>query len=303
MNNFYNTFLKNISLSDEQKEDGRIKYRGVCDCLAKAFYDRDLQDADKLVFGSFKNCTQVLPMGEYQDVDVVFKISKETYDTYKRRPGDMLQKVRNILKKKYTTTNHISAWGKVVLVDFATGHHDVEVAPCYETEDGKFLIPNNYSNEADWEEFDVRGQVNAFSESNKNSNGLTRDLVKAIKKWVRNTSTLTYSSYNLTNDVISFVSEFYSEGANGTRYDVVIKDFFTYLLNSLPDHLSDYKSHIETAQSRAVKATQYEEDGLHIEATEECRKIFGSDFPKAEYNTKEKRECDTAIPVRPWAQN
>lgn len=303
MNNLYQEFLKRITLSSSQIEDGRKKYKGVCECLAKAFYDRQLQDNDKLVFGSFKTQTQVLPMREYQDVDVVFKISKEIYENYRRRPGDMLQKVRSILNQKYTTTDHISAWGKVVLVDFAPGYHNVEVAPCYETDEGNFLIPNNYCDEDDWEEFDVRGQIDEFNKSNDLTSGLTRNLVKIAKKWVRNTKSMTYSSYQLTNDVISFVSAVYPKGINNSRYDIVVKDFFTYLLNHLPDYLTTYKTNAETAKQRAVNACQYEEDGKHIEASEECIKLFGNDFPKAEYNTKNERECDIVIPVRPWAQN
>lgn len=303
MNKYYQEFLQKITLSTDQIEDGRKKYKGVCDCLAMAFFNRHLQDDDKLVFGSFKNKTQVLPIGTNQDVDVVFKISKDIYESYKRRPGDILQKVRTILKNKYTTTDHISAWGKVVLVDFAENYHDVEVAPCYETDEGVFLIPNNYSNEVDWEHFDVRGQLDSFSESNKLSNGLTRNLIKIIKKWVRNTPSLIYSSYNITNDVIAFVNAFYPEGLGENRYDIIVKDFFTYQINYIPEHLSSYKSNIETAKKRAVKAIEYEEEGLHIEATEECIKLFGDAFPKAEYNTKNDRQCDIAIPVRPWAQN
>lgn len=303
MNSYYKTFIQNISLSAAQMKDGQIKYRGVCDCLAKAFFNRGLQDNDKFVFGSFKNNTQVLPMGENQDVDVVFKISEEIYESYKTRPGAILQKVRGILKEKYSATDHISAWGKVVLVDFAKGHHDIEVAPCFETNEGVFLIPNTSKGEVNWEEFDVRGKIDKFKKSNDNSYGLTRDLVKIIKKWVRNTSSLNYSSYNVTEDVISFVNSFYSKGVESNRYDVIVKDFFTYLLNNLPDHLNSYKSNVETAKNRAIKANQYEEQGLHIEASEECIKIFGNDFPKAESNSNTERKCDTVIPVRPWAQN
>lgn len=303
MNKYYQEFLQNISLTSNQIEDGRKKYKGVCDCLAMAFFNRHLQDDDKLVFGSFKNKTQVLPMGTSQDVDVVFKISKDIYESYKRRPGDILQKVRTILKNKYTTTDHISAWGKVVLVDFAENYHDVEVAPCFETDEGVFLIPNNYSNEVDWEPFDVRGQLESFSESNKQSNGLTRNLVKIIKKWVRNTPSLSYSSFNITNDVIYFVGVFYKNGLGNSRYDIVVKDFFTYIYRNTPSYLSPFVSNIQTAQNRAVKANQYFEDGLYIEATSECIKLFGNEFPKANTNIKRENECDIVIPVKPWAQN
>ena len=303
MNKYFNEFLDKISLSNEQRADGETKYKGVIDCLAKGFYDRNMRDSDKILFGSFKTRTQVLPMGENQDVDVVFKISEETYTRYKTRPGDILQKVRKILQEKYTTTKKISAWGKVVLVDFAAGHHDVEVAPCFETEDGIFLIPNNYSNDVDWEEFDIRGQIDAFKTSNDASDNLTRNLVKLIKKWVRNTASLTYTSFNIVNDVIKFIDEFYPKGLDGARYDEVVKDYFTYYSNNTPEHLKKISTKLETARDRTSKAYQYEQNGQHIEATEECRKIFGDEFPLAEYNEKNDRACSTVVPVRPWFAN
>ena len=199
MDFYYKKFLESISLSATQVEDGRKKYRGVCDCLAHGFYERDLKDSDKILFGSFKTKTQVLPMGCNQDVDVVFKISEEIFEKYKTRPGDMLQKVRSILKGKYTTTDKISAWGKVVLVDFCEGCHDVEVAPCFQQEDGTFLIPDNYENDVDWELFDVRGQISDFETSNNASNGLTRELVKLIKKWEHYTDIEKETNFKFAN--------------------------------------------------------------------------------------------------------
>ena len=301
MNSYYKKFLENINLTSTQIEDGRTKYRGVCDCLARAFYGRGLCDNDKILFGSFKTKTQVRPMGDGQDVDVVFKIDENTYETYQNNPSGMLQKVRSILKDTYTTTNHISAWGKVVLVEFTEGCHNVEVAPCFEKEGGVFLIPNTCYSEVDWEEFDVRGQLDSFTSSNEASDGLTRDLVKIVKKWVRNTSSMIYSSYNIVNDVIDFISENYPSGRNTASYDIVLKDWFTYMENHTPTHLKDYKSCITTAKNRAVKAMQFANEGKYVEATQECRKIFGDMFPKAEKNEIKEKECSIITPVRPWA--
>lgn len=301
MNTYFTTFLENIKLTSNQIEDGRTKYRGVCDCLAKYFYGRSLCDNDKILFGSFKTKTQVRPMGDGQDVDVVFKIDKDTYEKYQDNPSGMLQKIRSILKDTYTSTEHISAWGKVVLVEFSEGCHNVEVAPCFEKEDGVFLIPNTCYSNKNWEEFDVRGQLNSFTTSNEESNGLTRDLIKMIKKWVRNTSTLTYSSYNIVNDAIHFVTQYYSSGIGTTSYDVLTKDWFTYLENHTPSYLQNYKSCITTAKDRAVKTVQFANDGKYIEATKECIKIFGDMFPKAEKNEIKEKECTTITPVRPWA--
>lgn len=301
MNSYYKKFLDNIKLTSNQIEDGRTKYQGVCNCLAKYFYGRSLCDNDKILFGSFKTKTQVRPMGNGQDVDVAFKIDQDTYEKYKDNPSGMLQKIRSILKDTYTTTEHISAWGKVVLVEFSEGCHNVEVAPCFEREGGVFLIPNTCHSEDNWEEFDIRGQINSFKKSNQDSNDLTRDLVKMIKKWVRNTASLNYSSYNIVNDVIKFITLYYPSGIGTTSYDVLIKDWFTYLDNNIPSYLQGYQSCITTAKDRAVKAIQFANEGKYIEATKECIKIFGNMFPKAEKNEIKEKKCSTITPVRPWA--
>lgn len=301
MDKYYKEFLDNIKLTSNQVKDGRAKYQGVCDCLAKYFYGRDLCESDKILFGSFKTKTQVRPMEGGQDVDVVFKIDESVYEKYQDNPSGMLQKIRSILKEKYATTDHISAWGKVVLVEFSEGCHNVEVAPCFEREDGVFLIPNTCFSESDWEEFDVRGQLDSFATSNEDSDGLARDLVKMIKKWAHNTSSLSYSSYNIVNDVIRFITQCYPSGRGTTSYNVVIKDWFTYMENNTPIHLQNYKSSITTAKDRAVKAMQFANDGKYIEATKECIKIFGNMFPKAGKNQIKENECSTITPVRPWA--
>lgn len=76
----------------------------------------------KYLFGSYKTKTNVRPLTEDQDVDVLFKIPQSTYDKFDKYESNgqaaLLQEVRNILKEKYTTTDTIKAWGKVVLVQF-----------------------------------------------------------------------------------------------------------------------------------------------------------------------------------------
>lgn len=290
--------MENITLTKTQWDDAQKKYEGVCGCLDRHFYNSDYMSGHKYLFGSYKLRTCVRPIVPDQDVDVLFKITKEAYDKYKDNPGGLLQDVRSVLKAKYTTTDKIKAWGKVVLVQFSDGTHNVEVLPAYELADGTFKIPNT-ENGGSWEPFDPRSGVESFQDSNTSSKSLTQELTKIIKAWVRNTTTLEYKSYKVAEDVVEFINSIYPEGSSD-NYLSIIKSFFTYKLARTSSSDAKY-SYIYTAKSRAVKAYQYEEGGKHIEASEELINIFGEVFPKADKNdeTSKEKYLFTSAPS-PW---
>lgn len=278
----FTKFIENITLTETQWKDAKTKYEGVCACLDKHFYDSEYNENHKFLFGSYKLKTCVRPIVPEQDVDVLFKIDDSTYAKYQNNPSGLLQEVRMTLKEKYTTTDKIKAWGKVVLIQFSDGTHNVEVLPACEMCDGKFLIPNTEDGGV-WNVFDPRTPIKLFQDSNQSSNSLTQELTKIIKAWKRNTATLEYKSYRIAKDVTNFVNDIYPKGADTGSYLSVIKDFYTYIFSRISSTDARY-SHINTAKTRVDKAYQYEEDGKHIEASEELRKVFGDVFPKEEKN-------------------
>ena len=130
MDKNFTTFIENITLTQAQSDDAKKKYTGVCEKLYDAYYTDDYDEGKKYLFGSYKTKTNVRPLTSDQDVDVLFKIPQETFDKYEAYESNgqeaLLQEVRDILKEKYTTTDKIKAWGKVVLVNFSEGHHNVD---------------------------------------------------------------------------------------------------------------------------------------------------------------------------------
>jgi DNA polymerase sigma len=138
----FSIFLDNLKLTQNQREDAKKKYEGVINCMARHFYDRSKNDGDQYLFGSYKTKTAIRPIEGGSDVDVLFKIDKDTYEKYKNNTSGLLQECRNALKDTYSTTEEIHAWGKVVLVKFCDGTHNVEVLPALEKDDSKFCIPN-----------------------------------------------------------------------------------------------------------------------------------------------------------------
>ena len=305
MKNEFKKFCNDIRLTPNQNEDAKTKYKGVCKTLHKEYYESEYDGNTKLLFGSYKTKTNIRPLTEMQDVDVIFKIPQETYDKFDDYEGNgqsaLLQEIKDILKETYSTTDKVSGWGKVVLVKMAEGTHNVEVLPALEKDNGTFTIPNS-ENGGSWEDFDPRKQVSEFQTSNDATNSLTAELGRMMKSWVRNTSTMSYSSYELLSHIISFLGVEFEEGAEYEDYQDVIKNFLDYVKLRCSD--ANRKSHIQSAYNRAVKAIEYMEDDKPKEASEEWRKIFGDKFPKVKGNPKKKIKVIPPIvnPARPWSK-
>ncbi len=298
----FSQFINEITLTSTQSNDAQTKYTGVCQKLYSHYYNGEYDAGKKYLFGSYKTRTNVRPLTEDQDVDVLFKIPQSTYDKFDQYESNgqaaLLQEVKNILKEKYTTTDTIKAWGKVVLVQFQENHHNVELLPALEQEDDTFLIPNS-ENGGSWEIFDPRAEVERFRTSNDNTGGLTRELTKMLKAWAHNTTSMTYKSCKRLDDVIKFLEDLYPNGKESTSYAKIVFDFFDYMNTRCDD---DIKSYINTALSRARKALEYDNKEQPKEASEQWRLIFGNEFPKVLSNPVKKNESQSIInPIRPWS--
>lgn len=303
----FKKFSEEIRLTSNQSNDAKTKYTGVCKALHKEYYENDYDGKSKFLFGSYKTKTNIRPISEMQDVDVLFKIPQETFDKFDNYDSNsngqsaLLQEIKDVLKNTYSTTDKISGWGKVVLVKMADGSHNIEVLPALENEDGTFTIPET-ANGGSWEDFDPRKQVDEFTTSNSDTSGLTADLGRMMKSWKRNAASMLYSSHALLNDIIEFLNSEFTNGAEYEDYHEVVKNFFDYIKNDCTDN--DRKSHITTAFNRAVKAIEYMDDDKPKEASEEWRKIFGDKFPKVLENPKKNSNHVIPIvnPARPWSR-
>ncbi len=302
MDKEFKTFIESITLTSTQNEDAKNKYIGVCKKLYSKYYSGDYDDGKKFLFGSYKTKTNIRPLTKDQDVDILFKIPKDVFDRFDAYESNgqsaLLQEIRTTLQEKYTTTDTIKAWGKVVLVQFSDNHHNVELLPALEQEDKTFLIPNS-ENGGSWEVFDPRLEIDRFTSSNEATNGLTRDLAKMLKAWAHNTTSMVYKSYKRLDDVQTFLDEYYPKGRGETAYAKVVFDFFDYLRSVCGNDISNY---VETAYKRAQKAIEYQDNDKPKEASEEWRKIFGTCFPSVKDNPKKSySEVISSTPIRPWS--
>ena len=193
MNHYFKIFDKKLTLTSSQQQDAKIKYNNVCKTLHNSYYVTKYNGSTKFLFGSYKKKTNIRPMDKMQDVDVLFKIPKETFEKFDNYESNgqsaLLQEIRNTLNNTFTTTSKISGWGKVVLVNTVDGTHNIEVLPAYELTDKTFKIPNS-ENGGSWEIFDPREDINNFQDSNQQVNGLVKIVTRMLKSWKRQNKTL-----------------------------------------------------------------------------------------------------------------
>ena len=274
MDAYFDEMLRRLKLTKRQKADAKTKYTNVAKILHAEFYDNEYDGSTKLLIGSYGKHTNIRPP---EDVDLLFKITEEVYVQYENSPATLLQRIRKRLGETYTTTEEIHAWGKVVLVKFADGTHNIELLPAFDIE-GVFMIPNT-EGEGTWESFDVRTEMKAVKDSNTATGGVTRKLIKIIKRWSKHTTTVTIKSYRIEELAIAFLEQY---DLTDMHWSSLVKDFFEWLANVQDDDVTANSSQIATALSRAVKAIAFEADDKTEDACGEWIKVFGKRvFPVA----------------------
>ena len=283
-------FLGRLLLTQSQREDARTKYDGVCKKLHDHYYPGiGYTGQTKLLIGSYGKHTNIRPP---RDVDVLFFMPDEKFAAYDDNSANgqsqLLQDVRKVLSEKYSTTEKIRAWGKVVLVEFSDGTHNVEVVPAWERDDGTFLIPDT-ANGGSWRHWNPRAELRSIGESDKKTNGTTRTLIRFIKKWAEQCS-VDLSSFEIEQGVLQFLE---SQFDPDESYPILVREFFLSFKDVVDDKA---RSHVTTASRRSAKACNYEEEGETDAAVNEWRKVFGKEFPSPEQESSRTIEAREAKP-------
>lgn len=282
MENYFEKFVNNIKLTAKQREDAKTKYSGVCEKLHNHYYETNYNGSTKLLIGSYGKRTNIRPA---RDIDVIFKMPEEKYEQYDSQSSNgqsnLLSKIKSILEEKYSSSN-IKVFGKVVVVEFSDPRHNVEVLPSFEETDGKFKIPNS-ANGGSWEIWDPRNEIKKIDDSDSDNSGITRKLIRMIKKWEEKCG-VKIKSYKIEEATLKFLDD---NDYIFSDTQTLVYDFFTFLVDEIDE---SQKSYVDTAIKRAKKAIEYFNEEKELKAVAEWKKVFGNDFPSQGSVKVEKKE-------------
>ena len=201
----------------------------------------------------------------------------------------LLDKLKTSLKNEYPKTPKISRNGQAVTITFSD--FVVDVVPSFNRKGGGFLIPDSVN--ARWISTDPKKHVDIWAAANSNHNGDLVPLIKMMKAWNRQHSSLLRSFHleamilgiltNVTiNDFSSgarFVFDKARQSVKGSTYDP------SGYGGNLADYLNtrqkidDVVSRLESAYTRAIDAESLEKQGKTSAAVDKWRLIFGDYFP------------------------
>lgn len=279
----FRRFLRNIELTDSQKEDAQRKHQGVRKALHDSYYVGAYTGSTSILAGSYGKNTAVRPP---TDVDILFIMPESDFQRYDSYVGNgqsqLLQDVKNRLVKKYPTTR-MRGDGQVVVVDF-TGSFGVEVVPVFHYYGTVYRTPDAHDG-GSWKTTNPAEEKKLISESNTTTKGNTVHLIKMMKVW-KYVCSVPIKSLTIEQMAVGFLSSWQHSGESHIYYDWMVRDFFAYMLTrknsyewipgitELNSFGSAWASKAESAYGRAKKACEYGNDYPAL-ARAEWKKIFG----------------------------
>lgn len=283
----FETFLNNITLTQAQKDAGSERKASVVRALNAHYWSANSDSSNSKYIGSWGKFTRIRPP---RDVDVLFTLPKSVYDRFAGRTGNvqsqLLQEVKNVLLAKFPNTA-IRGDGPIVNVPFSA--YNVELAPAFLLTGGQYWICMT-DNGGRYKTADYDAEITLIRESNDNTKGNTRNLVRMMKCW-QGYCDVPIKSFWLELLAVEFLSSWEYRTQSKMFYDWMVRDFLKYLEGRKNSYVyapgtreamylgSAWLSKAQTARQRAEQACSWETDYPGL-AGEEWQKIFGTDMPR-----------------------
>jgi len=294
MEKYFKKLLTNIKLTDPQKKDAKTKRKNVCKALhSKYCPDSTYDRRTEILIGAYGKYTHIRPP---RDIDILFKMPESEFERFNNLNGNkqsqLLQEVRSVLSKTFTTTEKINAFGKVVVINFNESLHSVELLPAWQKETGEFLIPNT-ENGGSWDTWNPKAEIQNINDC-KNINKKTKSLIRILKAWSSYCLVPDLKSFLIEILVVNFLTEKMYDYDENTEYSKLVVGFFEWLQTKENTHIylhsnnssldigNDWFSKVSSALTRSTKALTYEEEGNFVDSAKEWKKVFGNNFPLAE---------------------
>lgn len=270
----------NLEITTLQTSIVSTRQQNIRDAVQKEF-----TVLDSFLAGSYARSTMIAPLKD-SDVDIFVVLDSSYFSKYTQ--ASLLERLRTILLRIYTTTPRISRNGQAVTITFTD--FVVDVVPVFNRQGGGYIIPD--SPNGCWISTDPKVHAAKLTEQNKAHNGDLVPLIKMVKGWNRviNSAFTGFSLELMTTDILTNVN--ITDFPSGARYvfdkgrekikykqrDPVDFGGSVNTLNNV-NTVEEAVSRFTTAYNRAVKAEEYARANNIPAAFEEWQKIFGNYFP------------------------
>lgn len=219
----------------------------ITKALNKDFRSKDGCADYKLMVGSFGRHTAIKGVS---DLDMIFILPPGIRSHYENETGPrrMLERVRDVLKARYTNTD-IRVDQCVVRVQFVSNAFKFEVQPAFENADGSFDYPDTTAE--GWKVTKPREEIEATKECNDRTSTNMRHLARMARAW-KNANGVNMGGLLIDTLVRNFFAQTTTYDLAGTgSFDRMARDFFAFLKDE-PEQ--DYYLALGSRQQVKVKA-------------------------------------------------
>jgi len=289
VSNWFNSFCSNIRICDADVETIISRYHRITKRINTDYYSSSSETAHSLYIGSYGRGTETFT----SDIDVLVELPYSTYEKFNSYLSNgqsaLLQEVKNVLGKSFSTTN-LKGDGQIVSLVFADGIN-FEVLPSFRNNDGSFTFPNANGG-GSWKITDPKSEISAVQEMNDKCNGNLKRLCRMARAW-RDVHNVSISGILIDVFAYRFISTWENRDKSYSYYGLMSRDFFKYLSerdakqnswkvmgsNRYVPRTGCFETKANTAYSLACEAIKKEEQGYHYTAISKWREIYGSKFP------------------------
>ncbi len=278
----FNELSSRLEITDLQASTVSARQQNVRDAVKKGFVVWD-----DFLTGSYMRNTMISPLSD-ADIDIFFVLSSEYYKVDGQQY--ILDKVRDVLKKTYTTPQ-VSRNGQAVTIFFKD--FEVDVVPAFRLQGGGYFIAD--SGLKRWISTDPKKHIDLWSQANKAHDYTLIPFLKMLKAWNKE------NGRSLRSFHLECLSLKVLEGYAITYYPSALSYFFgnaqAWIKRDLPDpagvgynpdvgkyldtddKINDVVNRLETAYSRAKKAEESAAREKIEDAYYYWRLIFDDYFP------------------------
>lgn len=256
----------------------------ITKALNKSFRSKEDCTDYKLMVGSFGRHTAIKGVS---DLDMIFILPPGIRTSYsdENGPRRILERVRNVLKDRYPTTE-VAVDQCVVRVQFVSNAFKFEVQPAFENQDKSFSYPDTVARS--WKVTKPRNEILATKVCNDLTSSNMRYLARIVRSWKN------AHGVNMGGLLIDTLVHRFFEGSRDydhTGFDsfhLMLRDFFKFLKDEPEQayyHALGSNQQVKVPykfQPKAKKAYLHCVAAIEsnaVSAAEKWREVFGSAVP------------------------
>ena len=287
---YFKTFCDNLIIGTEKRSTISRRYKAITNRLNTDFWGSPSETLFSRYVGSYGRNTSMV---DESDIDMIFVLPahlKTTYDNYLYNgQSSLLQAVRDSIRKTYSTSK-LGADGQVIAINFAD-NINFEVVPAFQNEDKSYIFPDS-NNGGSWKKTNPHPEIDKVNQEDPKLNYNLKRLCKMTRAW-KGFCNVPMGGLLIDTLAYNFLSNWDNKDKSYLYYDLMARDFFSYLKNQretqtywyalgsnqLIYRKGKFEYKAKLAYDKAVEAIEFQRNKQYYSAKQKWRELYGYKFP------------------------